>query len=128
MNKLALVAIIAPLFALGCEKSEFEKAQEPIIEKMEWLYTAKPREMFLKAINKGDHRFYGVYGISLKVPHVDLKCLDVKKDVIPIKGTADAHLGYEHEKLNAIAWVFASSYNIDMQIYLMEKGEFKCDS
>jgi hypothetical protein len=111
---------------VACAPTEFEKAQAPIIKEMKWLYTANPDKDFEKAVKIGDFRFIGIYGYRLAVPGVDIKCLDVRKDVNPIKGTTDAVLGYEHSKLIAIAGAYANYYNFRMRIYLEENNGFEC--
>ena len=109
-------------------ETEFEKAQTPIIEKMELLYKANPDDDFEEAIKNSDYRFIGIYGIKLYVPGIEITCLDYEKDIKPIEGTTDAVLGYEHSKLIAIARAYAEYYNFKMRMYLKENNGFKCNS
>ena len=128
MNMHKVLAIASLILLTGCMETEFEKAQAPIIEKMEWLYKANPDKDFENAIKKSDYRFIGIYGYSLSVPGIEMKCLDYEKDINPIEGTSDAVLGYEHSKLIAIAKAYAEYYNLKMKIYLEENNRFKCNS
>jgi hypothetical protein len=121
-----LVLIFLSLFLTACVESKFDKAQSEVIKQLEWLNDANPQVDFVKAIQKSDFRFFGVYGRSMFVPGINIKCLNQDKDIRFIEGTSDAYQGYEHEKLNAIAWVYADNYNIRMLRYLQERDEFKC--
>lgn len=79
---------------VGCGKTEFENAEEEAVRPLKWLYNADPDNDFEVAIAKKDYRFIGVYGYSLDVPGVLIKCLDREKDIKPIEGTTDTVMGY----------------------------------
>jgi hypothetical protein len=123
-----IVILISILLISGCEKSDSEVHLEKVHEVMGWLYDANPHQDVQVAIENGDFRFMGVYGYSIVVPRIDIKCLDYEKDINPIKGTSDAIESYEHAKLNAIAQVYAEAYNRRMWIYKKDNTEFKCGS
>ena len=117
-----LLLLLLPLL-VACQASEFEIAQEKYINEMDWL---QPRDDVEKAIKNKDFRFMGIYGYSISVPDVKLKCLNLEKDINPIKGTTDAVIGYEHEKLIAIARVYARESNFRMKRYRETNQGFKC--
>ena len=121
-----LAFIFLSLLLTACVESEFDKALSEEVKQLEWLNDANPQIDFEKAIVKGDYRFLGLYGRGQFVPGINIKCLNYDNDIIFIKGTSDAFEGYEHEKLNAIAWVYADNYNMRMLRYLRERDEFKC--
>ena len=122
------LVLILFLLVAGCEQTDFEKAQENIIEEMGWLYKANPLDDYEEALKRKDFRFIGIYGYSIYVPGVSLKCLDYDKDINPIKGTSDAVIGYEHSKLIAIARTYAEFYNFRMKMYREENHGFECNS
>ena len=82
----------------------------------------------LRAIEREDFRFKGLYGYSLEVPRVSVMCVDVDTDVDPIEGTSEFVLGYEHAKLLAIARAYASYSNLKMRQYLETHNGFECSS
>lgn len=123
-----ILFVIFFIFLASCEKTDFEIAQQEIIEEMEWLYTADPLEDHEAAIKRKDYRFLGIYGAKLITPGVEIECINWETDVNPIKGTSDAIIGYEHDKLISIATAYARNYNFRMEQYLREKGLFKCNS
>ena len=110
----------------SCQKSDFELAQQEVIDEMGWLYKADPAEDVEDAINREDYRFRGIYGYSISVPGVDTSCWSITKNVSPILGTSDAVIGYEHSKLIAIARAYARTYNFLMLIHLEQEHNFKC--
>lgn len=112
----------------SCEKSDFEIAEQQVIEEMEWLYKADPLEDYEAALKKKDYRFIGIYGAKLITPGLAISCLILRKDINPIKGTSDARVSYEHSKLISIASTYAEYYNFRMEEYLRGKGLFKCNS
>ena len=124
MFRLLSFCLIA-LFVIGCEKSDFEVEAEKHIDALEWIVDADPEADFEEAIDKKDYRFKGVYGNKNLVPGVSMECLNVEKDVDYIKGTSEILWGYEHTKLNAIAYVYAQHYNSKMAIYLLENEKYK---
>ncbi|HID82129.1 MAG TPA: hypothetical protein EYH06_08520 [Chromatiales bacterium] len=73
-----LLLLLLPLL-VACQASEFKIAQGKYIKEMDWLYSAKPRDDVEKAIKNKDFRFMGVYGYSISVPGIKIKCLDRKK-------------------------------------------------
>jgi hypothetical protein len=127
MNKV-LLAILCLTALAGCEKTEFEKAEDEAARPLKWLYDANPDNDFEAAVAKKDYRFIGLYGYSLYVPGVPIKCLDYKKDIKAIEGTSDAVMGYEHSKLIAIAQAYAEHYNFKMMLFREESQGFKCNS
>jgi hypothetical protein len=113
---------------LGCSQTPQEISQAKVIHQMEWLYSAKPDRDFQSAIGRKDYRFLGLYGYALYVPRVDASCITSANDVKPIEGTSDVVNGYEHEKLIAIAGVYASDFNLMMLMYRIKNQGFKCGS
>jgi len=91
-----------------------------------WLYEANPLEDFKESVNRDDYRFVGIYGYSITVPGVKLKCIDVDKDVKLIEGTSDSYSSYEEEKFNAVAKVYADYYNFQLMKYLESKNLYTC--
>lgn len=130
MIKYLAFIILTFLSLISCqsEETEFEKEQRKYISELEWLLDADPNKDVELAISRGDFRFKGIYGYSLTVPHVKVRCLDLEAEVDAIKGTTDAVLGYEHAKLLAVAREYADFYNMRMRIYLEENRGFKCNS
>lgn len=110
----------------GCQKSEFKTVQKKYIDEMSWLYSAKPEDYFKKSIENNDFRFLGIYGYTLTVPEVSKSCLDIDKDIKPIKGTTDTVFGEEHSKLISMATKFAKDYNLRMKEYRANKQGFVC--
>lgn len=127
MHKYLSMLLIVALLN-GCQKTEFESEQEKYIEALEWVVDADPNEDFENAIQKEDFRFIGIYGINNPIPGLMRSCVNVETDVKYLKGTSEVLLGYEHEKLNTIAGLYASNYNLRMRIHLAETQGFKCDS
>jgi len=125
-KRLLLIGCL--LLLPSCAQSEYDVVESKIKTQMGWLYKANPDDDFQAAIRNKDYRFIGIYGYSLYVPGVDLKCISVEKDVNPIEGTSDAVLGYEHAKLIAIAGVYAEHYNFRMRTFREKNMGFKCDS
>ena len=115
--------IILLLVVYGCQDSAFNTTSVNV----NWLYKANPLDDFKEAIERDDYRFVGVYGYSLTVPGVKLKCIDAAKDVKPIEGTSDSSSSYEEEKFNAIAKVYADYYNFQLIKYLEDKRLFSCE-
>ena len=124
--------IIISLFILvllsGCQDTDYDKEMNKIINEMNWLNDANPADDVEEAIKKKDYRFIGIYGVKLITPNIDINCLNREKDINPIKGTSDAHLGYEHSKLISIAVIYAEHYNFRMMMYLRENANFKCNT
>ena len=118
MNKL--VILIFMLSLAGCDKTPREIAQAEIYQEMKWLYDANPNIDYQLAVEKQDFRFWGLYGVGSYVPGINKECLDHEKDIQFIKGTSDAHEGYEHSKLIALAQLYAKTYNRNIKFYLME--------
>ena len=106
----------------GCESQSSSKELNP-----DWLCNASPMTDALEAIEKGDFRFRGVYSYSLIVPGVEIECIDIDADVLPIEGTSDASSNYEERKFNALAMIYADVYNLQIKSYLEAIGEFSCD-
>ncbi|MCP5163338.1 MAG: hypothetical protein H6999_10210 [Hahellaceae bacterium] len=127
MNKY-LIMFFAMTLLSGCEKTEFEVEQEKYIDALEWVLGADPDKDFERAIENEDFRFIGTYGINNPIPGLMRSCVNVKTDVRYLKGTSEILLGYEHEKLNTIAGLYASHYNLRMRIYLADTQGFKCES
>ena len=123
-----IIPLILVLLLSGCQDSDYDKAIKKIKNEMNWLINANPNQDFEEAIKKKDYRFIGIYGAKLITPDINIKCLNRKKDINPIKGTSDAVLGYEHAKLIAIAVTYAEYYNFKMKEYLKENGKFKCNT
>lgn len=111
------------LTVYGCQNSDSNATSVDV----NWLYNADPLDDFNEAVKINDYRFIGVYGYSLNVPGVKLKCLDAERDVKPIEGTSDSSSSYEEEKFNAVAKVYADYYNFQLKKYLEGKNLFSCD-
>ena len=126
MRKLLVIILIFNLFACS-EKSELEKAASEDVKELQWILTASPKKDFLKAINKEDYRFLGVYGINNPVPSISKKCINIETDVKYIIGTSEVLLGYEHNKLNSIAFLYTEHYNSLMLYHLKTNKGFKCN-
>ncbi len=92
------------------------------------ILLANPEEDFQVSIERNDFRFMGVYGYSISVPGISMKCIDVNEDVNLISGTSDATESYEQRLFNAVAQVYSEEYNFKMKMYLQEQHEFKCGS
>jgi len=69
----------------------------------------------------------GIYGLVNYVPEISKQCINVESDVNFIDGTSEIRLGYEHSKLNAVAYEYASYYNRLMRYYRENELGFKCD-
>ena len=110
MKKILFLIFLLGLF--GCKN----KASYSV--DVGWLYEANPLEDFKESVNRDDYRFVGVYGYSLTVPGVKLKCIEIDKDVKPIEATSDSDSSYEEEKFNAVAKVYAAYYNFQLIKYL----------
>ena len=124
---LSVVILIGSLSA--CEPpSEYKTEQSRYVEDLEWIMDADPREDFEQAIMKSDYRFMALYGITLSIPGLMKECLNVDTDTRPIDGTSEILYGYEHEKLMAVAHVYAGEYNSLMRRYLEETNGFVCDA
>lgn len=121
-------SLICLALLLGCAPTPFEVAQAEVVGQLAWLKTADPERDFLAAIEKKDYRFRGLYGVALVVPRVSRTCISLNDDVNPIDGTSDAMLGYEHEKLIAIAAVYAADFNLRMRLFREKNFGFKCES
>lgn len=121
--KCILVFIIVILLP-SCSK----QAQSSYSDQTMRLLYADPEIDFRSAIREKDYRFMGVYGYSIMVPGVSMKCLDFEKDINPIVGTSDATGSYEMELFNTIAHVYAKNYNFKMKFYLKENKDFECNS
>ena len=130
MIKHLLIIVLSFLLLASCQKqaTEFDKEQKKYVDELGWLLNADPNKDVELAISKEDFRFKGIYGYSLSVPRVGIRCLDVDNEVDPIKGTTDAVLGYEHAKLIAVAKEYADFYNMRMRLYLEENRGFECNS
>lgn len=122
MNK-KIFLLISLLVIYGCQNSEFDTTSKD----MDWLYRANPIDDFEKAVKHNDYRFVGIYGYSITVPGIPLKCLNIKKDVKPIEGTSDSSSSYEERKFNAIARVYADDYNFQLLKYLEGEKLFICN-
>lgn len=127
MYKIAICAFLI-FFISSCGKTDEEKLNLEIIDEMGWLYKADPIADAQSFIEKGDFRFRGVYGIARIIPNIEKKCIDIENDVVYIKGTSDALETYEHQKLNAIAKIYAETFNIYMLFYLNENDKYECIS
>ena len=93
---------------------------------LEYLYYANPAEDVKTAISKKDYRFYGIYGISLRVPNIPRGCISIDKDVKMMVGNSEVTISYEERKFNALAEAYAGDYNFHMMIYLKDKGLYNC--
>lgn len=118
MKKIFILIFLFSLY--GCKNTASDSID------VVWLYEANPLEDFKESVNSNDYRFVGVYGYSLTVPGVALKCIDIEKDVKPIEGTSDSYSSYEEEKFNAVAKVYADYYNFQLIKYLESKNSFTC--
>lgn len=137
---LALAAFLICL--VGCQDSaeeldaererwlanhRYEIESPPVVLKnLQWVETANPYKDAERAIRSGDFRFFAVGGHSMIVPGVpDSRCLalDQRK---PLPGSVHALEGYEHQKLQAQAYVYADEYNYFLWLYQQEFGEFVC--
>lgn len=94
MNKKIFLLLFI-LITYGCQESEFDTTSKDV----DWLYRANPIDDFIDSVEHNDYRFVGIYGYSLTVPGVPLRCIDVKKDVKPIEGTSDSYSSYEEKNL-----------------------------
>lgn len=94
---------------------------------LNYLYYADPAEDVRKAINNKDYKFYGISGISLRVPKISRECINIDKDVKMMAGNSEVTFSYEEEKFNALAEVYADNYNFHMMIYLKDKGLYQCN-
>lgn len=126
MRNFFVLFLIINLSACG-EQSDFEKASSEYVNELKWILKASPKEDFHKALNKEDYRFLGVYGINNPIPNVSKECINLEKDVKYLKGTSEVLIGYEHSKLNAVAYIYSEHYNILMLDYLKTNKGFKCN-
>ncbi|GIU36036.1 hypothetical protein TUM3794_04570 [Shewanella colwelliana] len=107
---------------LGCEY----RGESKISEELKWLLNADPKEDFEKSIASGDRRFVGVIGMFITVPYFDEECItDDKVRLIQISDMVDS---YEQEKLQAIAPIYASTFNLYMLKHWNTHGIKPCDS
>ena len=121
-----LIFLICILCLVGCKQTPREIYQAEIYQEMKWLYDANPMDDFVWALEKQDYRFIGLYRVGAYIPGINKKCLtlkDLEMDVRFIKGTSDAHEGYEHSKLIAIAQVYAENYNFRMLVHIMKNDK-----
>lgn len=93
---------------------------------LNYLYYANPVDDVKEAISKKDYRFYGISGMSLRVPHIPRECINIDTDVKIMPGNAEVTLSYEEKKFNALAQVYVDNYNFYMMLYLKDKGLYKC--
>ena len=99
-----------------------------VVGKLEWVNSANPYADARRAIRVGDHRFFAVDGHSMILPGVaEPQCVSLQQRKL-IPGSVHAREGYEHQKLSAIARVYANAYNFFLWEYLNEFGDFKCDA
>lgn len=126
MRKILIIFLIFNLLACS-EQSELDKAASEDVKELQWILNASPEEDFYRAIDREDYRFLGIYGMNNPVPNISKKCINVETDVNYIKGTSEVLLGYEHSKLNSIAFLYAKHYNYLMLYYLKTNKGFRCD-
>ncbi|MEM5495827.1 hypothetical protein WNY77_00310 [Paraglaciecola mesophila] len=117
-----LIPFLVMFSLLGCE----DKFDSRITEDLRWLLDADPKEDFEKSISSGDLRFVGVIGMFSTVPYFDEKC--VTEDKVRFIQISDMVNSYEQEKLQAIAPVYASNFNLYMLKHWNEHGIKRCDS
>jgi hypothetical protein len=122
---LCLFYFFSLAFTQGCSKTEKQKIEIKIRERLEYLYKADPLIDVENAIELQDYRFMGYYGYVSIVP-ISTACLEKEFGVKMIKGTSDALENYEHGKLQALAIVYAEYYNHIMYVYIIENGLSKC--
>lgn len=83
-------------------------------------------EDFVESVSEADYRFYALSGITTVVPYVRKHCIDMEEDIRVISGTTEIRVGYEEEKLNAVAMAYASYYNTLMLHHLSKEFDFVC--
>ena len=117
-----LIPFLVMFSLLGCEN----KFESRVTEDLRWLLNADPKDDFEKSIASGDRRFVGVIGMFITVPYFDEECItDDKVRLIQISDMVDS---YEQEKLQAIAPIYASTFNLYMLKHWNTHGIKPCDS
>jgi len=111
MGKVATAFIIAiACVTSGCA----EKAAPEQVRQLQWLDKADPIEDAKKALVAGDAHLLAVNGYTEIIPGVEQsKTLEYKSryGVQAIKGTSDAFVSSEHNRLNNVASEYARKYN-----------------
>ena len=115
------------IFLVGCEKSELDKDNGFVLSKLEWLYDANPQDDLLKALKVNDYRFIGFNTNGIYIPHVSKECINIETQIKFLSLYSHGTTSYEHEKLVAIAEVYARVYNQFLYIHLTEADGFECD-
>jgi len=118
------IVITFLIFIFGCSS----KTASPYRDALNQLISMEPEIEVKASINKNDFRFIGIYGYSLYAPNVERKCVKIKYDIKPIKGTTDATDNYEQRLFNSVAHAYASEYNSILKHYLIEAGQYGCQS
>jgi hypothetical protein len=112
----ALHVITAILLFLHCGCSSDLNSEIDITPELKRLKTADPRADLIAALSTNDHRYLGVYGLTLVVPGINRK---LPPEIIkPIRGTTDAPVNDEHLELQTIAHDYAEIYNLALDAFL----------
>ena len=130
-TKRALSLLIASLFASFLLTVHAEPRPDPR-EQLRWLDTANAAEMFAHDVKAGTLRFYAVYSYGRSIPSIKLfnyeRCYKHYVSLETIKGTSDACIDLEHDRLNRKADEFSRQYNTLMRQYLQENKLSNCSS
>ncbi|SFC20341.1 hypothetical protein [Pseudoalteromonas denitrificans] len=86
---------------------------------MGWLDSANAKINATEALANGDIRLWAVKGFTLYIPSVKNEQKEIiertaivkKHSFRIIKGTSDALVSEEHQRLNHLAWQYAKEYN-----------------
>jgi len=95
-----------------------------ISKELSWLLNAVPEREANKAIKSGDLRYLGIVGISIQVPLFNRECIN--EDRVRFIQISDLVDSYEQIKLQAIAPVYAESYNYHMLQYYKRNKLNQC--
>jgi len=120
INMKYLLILLLVFSLVNCSSNK----ESTISKELSWLLNADPEREAKKAIKSGDLRYLGIVGISIQVPFFNRECIN--EDRVRFIQISDLVDSYEQIKLQAIAPVYAKSYNYHMLQYYKRNKLNQC--
>jgi hypothetical protein len=116
------ILIFFPFFLLGCSE------QQSVQEGYDWILTADPESDANVAAKSGDKTLIGISGMfGSEIPVADgYKC--AKPQDIRYLKIDDVIDSYAEQKYNALAEIYAGTYNTHLRKYFNARGQDICNS
>ncbi len=111
-----LLIILLAFSLINCSSNKDVKFQS----ELSWLLNADPEIDAKRAIKSGDVRYFGIMGMFINVPFFNKECINEER--VKYIQISDLIESYEQNKLQAIAPIYAETYNYHiLQYYKLHK-------